>query len=61
LLYQKKLEDTKGLIRSRKSKKVKQYNGQRKRINSDVQNTAQKTKATRAPQKQGFNSDASEG
>jgi hypothetical protein len=61
LLYQKKLEDTKGLIRSRKSKKVKQYNGQRKRINSDVQNTAQKTKATRTPQKQGFNSDASEG
>jgi hypothetical protein len=61
LLYQKKLEDTKSLIRSRKSKKVKQYNGQRKRINSDVQNTAQKTKATRTPQKQGFNSDASEG
>jgi hypothetical protein len=61
LLYQKKLEDTKGLIRSRKSKKVKQYNGQRKRINSDVQNTAQKTKATRTPQKQGVYSDASEG
>ena len=33
----------------------------RKRINSDVQNTAQKTKATRTPLKQGFNSDASEG
>ena len=42
-----KLEDTKGVNRSRKSKD-RQYNGQKKmdqRTNNDVQSTTQKTKA----------------
>ena len=46
-----KFEDTKGLIRSRKSKD-KQHNGQTKKYN-DLQNITQKTKdwATRTPLK----------
>jgi hypothetical protein len=36
-------EDTKGVFRSRKSKKDRQYNGQKKRTNNDLQNTTQKT------------------
>ena len=38
-LYKKKLEDTKGVSRSRKSKKGRQYNGQKK----DRQYNGQKT------------------
>ena len=41
-LYKKKLEDTKEVSRSRKSKKDRQYNGQKKkenRTNNDLQNT----------------------
>ena len=37
----KKSEDTKGVIRSRKSEKDRQHNGQK---NDDLQNTAQKAK-----------------
>ena len=40
-------EDTKGVIRIRKSKKNKQHNGQKKkdkRTNNDLQNITQKTK-----------------
>jgi hypothetical protein len=40
------LKDTKGVIRSRKSKKNRQNNGQKKkdrRTNNDLQNTTQKT------------------
>ena len=40
----KKLADTTGVIRSHKSMKNKQYNGQRKRTNNDLQNTTQKAK-----------------
>ena len=51
-------EDTKGVIISRKSKKDRQYNGQRKkdkRTNNDLQNVTQETKdrATRTPLKTG--------
>jgi hypothetical protein len=51
LLY---FENTKGAIRSRKSKKDRQHNGQKKkdkRSNNDLQSTTQKTKdqATRTP------------
>ena len=45
-------EDTKGVIRSRKSKKDRQHNGQtKKRTNNDLQNIIQKTKdqAIRTP------------
>ena len=54
LLVQEKLEDTKGVIISLKSKKDKQYNEQKnkdKRTNNDLQNITQKTKdrATRIP------------
>ena len=48
---QKSLEDTKEVIRIRKSKKGRQHNSQKKkgkRTNNDLQNTTQKTKATRA-------------
>ena len=41
-LYKKKLEYTKEVSRSRKSKKDRQYNGQKKkenRTNNDLQNT----------------------
>ena len=44
--YQK-FKDAKGVIRSRKSKKYRQHNGQKnydKRTNNDLQNTTQKTK-----------------
>ena len=59
-------ENTKGVIRSHKSKKDHQYNGQNKkdkRTNNDVQKTTHKTKdwATRTPLKPGFNSGAPEG
>ena len=43
--FGKKFEDTKGVIRSHKSKEDKQYNGQRKRdkrTNNYLQNTTQK-------------------
>ena len=47
------MEDIKGIIRGRKSKKDGQYNGQKKKdikTNNDVQNTIQKTRewATRS-------------
>ena len=45
MLY--KCEDTKGVIGSRKSKKCRQHNGQKKkdkRTNNGLQNTTQKTK-----------------
>ena len=50
---QEKFEYTKGVIKSRKSKKNRQYNDQRKRTNNDLQNTTHKTKnrATRTPLK----------
>ena len=59
-------EDTKGVIRIRKSKKGRQHNGQKKkdkRTNNDLQNIAHKTKdrVTRTPLKTGVNSDATEG
>jgi len=44
--YEEKIEDTKEVIRIRKSKD-RQYNGQQKknkRTNNDLQNTSQKTK-----------------
>ena len=49
----KKIEDTKEVIRSRKSKKYRQHNEQR--TNNDIQNIIQKTKdrATRNPMKMG--------
>jgi len=51
-----KFEDTKGVIKNCKSKRDRQYNGQRKKnkkTNNDLQNITQKTKdwATRSPQK----------
>ena len=50
--------DTKGAIRIRQLKKVRQHNGQRKKdkmTNNDILNTTQKTKdrATRTPRKTG--------
>ena len=57
ILFDKEdLEDTKRVIRIRKSKKNRQRNGQKKkdkRTNNDLQNTTQKTKdrATRTPLK----------
>ena len=50
-----KFEDTKGVTRSRKSKKERQYNSQMKRTNNDLQNIIQKTKyrATHTPLKPG--------
>jgi len=41
------LEDTKEVIRSRKSRKDRQYDGQKKKdreTNNDIQNTTQKAK-----------------
>jgi len=67
LLFKEKLEDSKGVIRSRKSKKDKQYNNQMKKdkqTNNGGQNTPQITRdwATRIPlKKTGMNSGASEG
>ena len=42
----RKIEDAKGVIRSPKLKKVRQYSGQKKKenTNNDLQNTKQKTK-----------------
>ena len=56
--YKKMFEDTKGVIRSHKSKD-RQYNGQMKnykRTNNDLQNITKKTKdrATRTPLKPGW-------
>jgi hypothetical protein len=50
-----KSEDTKGVIRSRKSKKERQLNYQCKRTNNDLQNTTRKAKdrPTRIPLKTG--------
>ena len=45
LFSMQEFEDTKGLIRIRKSKKDRQHNGQKKkdkRTNNDLQNIAQK-------------------
>jgi hypothetical protein len=61
---QKEFEDTNGVMRSRKSKMGRQYNGQKKRMkrtNNDMQNTTHKTKnrATRTLLKLGVNSGAS--
>jgi hypothetical protein len=63
---QERFEDTKGVIRSHKSKKDRQSNGQKnkdKRTNNDLQNITQKTKdrATRTPLKHGVNSGVPEG
>ena len=47
LRLQEEYEDTIGVILIRKSKKVRKYNGQKKkdkRKNNDLQNTTQKTK-----------------
>jgi hypothetical protein len=56
------IEDTKGLIRIRLSKRNRQYNGQKKinkRTNDDLQNIHKiKERVTRTP---GVNSDAPEG
>jgi hypothetical protein len=54
----RKVDDTKGVIRIRRSKKDRQYKGQKKndkRTNNNLQNTTQKTKdwSTRTPQKTG--------
>ena len=59
-------EDTNEVIRIRKSKKNRQYNGQKKRdkkTNNDLQNTTQKTKdrATLIHYKPEVNSDVPEG
>ena len=46
-LHIEEFEDTKGEIRIRKSKKNRQYNGQKKRdkkTNNDLQSITQKTK-----------------
>ena len=63
---EEEFEDTKGVIRSRKSKKERQHNGQKKKekgANNDLKNTTQKTKelATQTPLKTGVNSCAPEG
>jgi hypothetical protein len=53
IVQQEEFEDTKGVIRIRKSKKDRQHNGQKKkdkRTTNDLQNTTQKTK-DRAPLK----------
>jgi hypothetical protein len=60
-----RIADTKGVIKSRKSKD-RQHNGQKKknkRTNNAIQNITQKTKdrATRTPLKQGMNSGNPEG
>jgi len=46
-VYQEEFEDTKGVIRSRNSKKNRQHNGHKKkdkRTNNDLQNITYKTK-----------------
>ena len=57
----KNFEDTRWAIKSRKSKKLRQYNDQNKkekRTSNDLQNVTQKTKdrATRPPLKLGMDS-----
>jgi hypothetical protein len=42
LIIEEMFEDSKGVIRSRKSKKDRQHNGQKKRTNNDLQNITQK-------------------
>ena len=62
LLYEE-YKDTKVIIRFRKSKRYRQYNGQiEKRANNDPQNATEKTKelATRMELKPGVNSGAPE-
>jgi hypothetical protein len=61
--YEKEVEDTRGTIIIRKSKNVRQHNGQKQRTNNDLQNTTQITKdiATRTPLKPEVNSGAPEG
>jgi len=59
-------EDTKGLIRSRKSMKHRQYNCQKKkdrRTNNDLQNPTHniKDRAARTPLKTGMSSGVPEG
>ena len=58
-----KFEDTKGVIRIRKSKKERQQNGQKrdKGTNNDLQNITHKTKVRVTPTKIGVNSCAPEG
>ena len=60
------LKDTKGAIRIRISKKDRQHNGQKKKIQEDKQRSIKhiyktKDRVTRTPLKPGVNSDASEG
>jgi len=43
-ISQDESEEIKGIIRSRKLKKDRQYNGQRKGTNNDIQITTQETK-----------------
>ena len=61
LVGEEKFEDTKRVIRSRKSKMDRQYNGHRKmnRTNNDLQNITQKIndRATRTPLNPGVNSE----
>ena len=54
----RKFEDTKGVIRSRKSKKARKCNGQKKKTNNDLQNITQTTtgRATRIALKREVNS-----
>ena len=59
-------EDTKGVIKIRISKKVKQHNGQKKKIQTDKQRSTKHThktkdRVTRTPLKLGVNSGALEG
>ena len=63
---QEELEDTKGIIRIRKSKKNRKHNVHKKkdkRINNDLQNITHRTKdrVTRIPLQTGVNSCAPEG
>ena len=65
-LYEEEFEDSKGIIRIRKSKNDRQHNGQKKkdkRTNNDLQIISHKTKdrVTRTPLKTGVNSGAPEG
>jgi len=65
-LFGEEFEDTKGVIRIRKSKKGRQHNGQKKkdkRTNNYLQNITQKTKdrVTQTPLKTGMNSGSPEG
>jgi hypothetical protein len=58
MLKEELFEDSKVVIRIRKSKNNRQHNGQKKNTNNDLQYTTQKTKnwATRTPLKIGENS-----